>query len=284
MISDKDFPDTPPIPPSLRLRAGEASHDGQVGNVLSSLEIVSKLLQVQETVAPGSDVQFVHRQFKAGEQVTAVGQAFDNLHVVAGGFLKTAIPDELGAEQVLAFPMKGDLVGADAIHGGTHTTWTVALSDCDLVELPFAKLVCLGRDHPGFAHGLFGVISREYLRRRGMISARGFLKTEARLARFLVTLAARYGAMGYSDKVFNLQMSRQEIGSYLGIKQETLSRIFSAFDEMGLITVDQRCITIHDAATLKILRGLQPSVHTRKPARDSRSAGGADEPIVRIAV
>ena len=94
---------------------------------------------------------------------------------------------------------------------------------------------------------------------QAMIGMLGALSAEARVARFLVSLADRFAAMGYSSKLFNLRMTRHEIGSYLGLTLETVSRTLSAFNEIGLITVDQRTIGIKDAEALKTLRRLPPS-------------------------
>jgi DNA-binding transcriptional ArsR family regulator len=106
---------------------------------------------------------------------------------------------------------------------------------------------------------MYGVMSRELVREQAMIGMLGALSAEARVARFLVSLADRFAAMGYSSKLFNLRMTRHEIGSYLGLTLETVSRTLSAFNEIGLITVDQRTIGIKDPEALKTLRRLPPS-------------------------
>jgi CRP/FNR family transcriptional regulator len=93
---------------------------------------------------------------------------------------------------------------------------------------------------------MYGVLSRELMREQAMIGVLGGLSAEARVARFLVTLAERLAAMGYSSKLFNLRMTRQEIGSYLGLTLESISRTLSALNEIGLITVDQRTVGIKD--------------------------------------
>ena len=98
---------------------------------------------------------------------------------------------------------------------------------------------------------MYGVMSRELVREQAMIGMLGALSAEARVARFLVSLADRFAAMGYSSKLFNLRMTRHEIGSYLGLTLETVSRTLSAFNEIGLITVDQRTIGIKDAEALQ---------------------------------
>jgi CRP/FNR family transcriptional regulator len=135
----------------------------------------------------------------------------------------------------------------------------VALSDCDLILVPFKKLTALGRVHAELENLMYGVMSRELVREQAMIGMLGALSAEARVARFLISLAERFAAMGYSSKLFNLRMTRHEIGSYLGLTLETVSRTLSAFNEIGLITVDQRTIGIKDPEALKTLRRLPPS-------------------------
>jgi CRP/FNR family transcriptional regulator len=106
---------------------------------------------------------------------------------------------------------------------------------------------------------VYGVMSRELVREQTLIGTLGSLSAEARVARFLVSLSERFADMGYSGKQFNLRMTRQEIGNYLGLTLETVSRTFSAFNAIGLISVDQRAIVLHDIQALKTLRRLPPS-------------------------
>jgi CRP/FNR family transcriptional regulator len=119
------------------------------------------------------------------------------------------------------------------------------------------------------------VMSRELVREQAMVSMLGALSAEARVARFLVNLSERYADMGYSSKLFNLRMTRHEIGSYLGLTLETVSRTLSAFNEIGLITVDQRSIGIKDHEALKTLRRLPPSSSRAKQVASKKSKQAA---------
>ncbi len=231
------------------------------GKLWSNLKELSDLLRIPSAAASIADEEllFQHVQFKTGQRVHTIGQPFDTLYVVHSGFLKTVLIDEFGNEQVLSFPMKGDLFGIDGIHTKRYSSEAVALSNCDLVLLPFKKLTALGRTHAEFEHAMYSVMSRELVREQSMVSMLGALSAEARVARFLVSLSDRYAEMGYSSKLFNLRMTRHEIGSYLGLTLETVSRTLSAFNEIGLISVDQRSIGIKDFDALKTLRRLPPS-------------------------
>ncbi len=211
-------------------------------------------------------------QFKAGQRIHTIGQPFDTLYIVYSGFLKTVMFDELGNEQVLGFPMKGDMFGIDGIHAGIYTTETMTLTNCDVILVPFKTFSMLSRTYPEMEASIFGVVSRELLREHAMISHLGSLSAEARVARFLVRLSDRFTEMGYSGKQFNLRMTRHEIGNYLGLTLETVSRTLSAFNAIGLISVDQRTIVIHDLGALKTMRRLPLSSHARAKAEAAKAA------------
>ena len=135
----------------------------------------------------------------------------------------------------------------------------VALSDCDVILVPYKTFSALGRTYAELEQAMFSAMSRELVREQAMISMLSSLSAEAKVARFLTNLGERFGQLGYSNKVVNLRMTRHEIGSYLGLTLETVSRTLSAFNELGLITVDQRQIGIIDPVSLKALRRLPPS-------------------------
>ena len=133
-----------------------------------------------------------------------------------------------------------------------------------MILLPFTRLTSLSRVNADVENLMYRMMSRELAHRQRVISMLGTLSAEARVARFLIALSERYVEMGYSSKLFNLRMTRQEIGSYLGLTLETVSRTLSAFNEMGLTTVHQRSVGINDPEALRALRRLPPS---HSPAR-----------------
>jgi len=264
---------TSPVPAS----SGAAGGWQRQAKLWSSLQEVCGLLGIHERVG-SDDLQFQHMQFKAGQRLHTIGQPFDMLFVVNSGFLKTVMIDETGNEQVLAFPMKGDLIGIDGIHSKHYNTETVALTTCEVILVPFKLLSSLGRTNPDVEAAFFGVMSRELIREQGMISAIGALSAEARVARFLASMSDRFSALGYSGTQFNLRMTRQEIGSYLGLTLETVSRTLSAFHAAGLITVEQRSIEIRDIKALRTLRRLPPS-----RTRQNLAKAAADNGTLEVA-
>ncbi|HEX2530259.1 MAG TPA: helix-turn-helix domain-containing protein [Burkholderiaceae bacterium] len=249
------------------------------GKLWSNLKELCELLRIQAVSSVSEEeLLFQHVQFKTGQRIHTIGQPFDTLYIVHSGFLKTVLIDEFGNEQVLSFPMKGDLFGVDGIHTRRYASEAVALSNCDLILLPFKKFTALGRSHAELEHAMYSVMSRELVREQAMVSMLGALSAEARVARFLVNLADRFAEMGYSSKLFNLRMTRHEIGSYLGLTLETVSRTLSAFNEIGLITVDQRSIGIKDAEALKTLRRLPPSSSRAKQSASKKAKQAARAP------
>ena len=254
----------PGVPSTVHHLATEAGRQRQ-GKLWSNLKEVCNLLHIATASSiENEEALFQHVQFKTGQRIHMIGQAFDHLYVVNSGFLKTVLIDESGNEQVLSFPMKGDMLGVDGINTRCYASEAVALSDCDIILVPFRKLIALSRVHPELENLIYGVLSRELVREQVMIGILGGLSAEARVARFLGMLSERFAAMGYSSKLFNLRMTRQEIGSYLGLTLETISRTLSAFNEVGLITVDQRTIGIKDAEALQTLRRLSPRARASK--------------------
>ncbi|HYD60458.1 MAG TPA: helix-turn-helix domain-containing protein [Noviherbaspirillum sp.] len=246
------------------------------GRLWSSLSDVAKLLGIPAFVKD-CDTLFQHIQYKAGQRIHTIGQPFDMLYVVYSGFLKSVIIDDSGYEQVVAFPMKGDLLGVDAIHGNVHATEVVALTPCELILIPFKTLTALGKAQPDLEVALYGVMGRELAREQSLISALGSLGAEARVARFLTFMSSRFEEMGYSGKQFNLRMTREEIGNYLGLTLETISRTLSAFAAAGLISVELRNVILHDIPALKTLRRLPASARrklntTAANSTDARAA------------
>lgn len=267
MLSTQTSEIRPEITPStLHSSSSEAGWQRQ-GKLWSNLKELCELLRIPSAVSVNDEeFLFQHVQFKTGQRIHTIGQPFDTLYVVHSGFLKTVLIDEFGNEQVLNFPMKGDMFGVDGIHTKRYASEAVALSNCDLILLPFKKFTSLGRVHAELEHAMYSVMSRELVREQAMVSMLGALSAEARVARFLVSLSERFAEMGYSSKLFNLRMTRHEIGSYLGLTLETVSRTLSAFNEIGLISVDQRSIAIKDLDALKTLRRLPPSSSRAKQA------------------
>ncbi|MGE5795026.1 MAG: Crp/Fnr family transcriptional regulator [Bacteroidota bacterium] len=206
-------------------------------------------LEVTDSELAG--ITFPVRRLKAGDTLVRAGDRFDAIYVIRSGFFKTVRIDEAGNEMVMALPMGGDAIGFDGFDPGQYTADVIALDASLVAVLPFARLAQLARTHPCLERALFRAFSRELGRDRSMIWLLGTLDAESRLATFLLDLSERFGRLGYSRTSFELRMTRQEIGSYLGIKLETVSRTLSGLAADRLISVDRRTVTLDDVPGLR---------------------------------
>ena len=200
------------------------------------------------------------RKVKRHQHLYRVGDAFESIYAVRTGSFKTDVLLEDGREQVTGFQMSGEILGLDGISTDTHTCNAVALEDCDVCIIPFANLETLSREVESLQHQFHKVMSREIVRDHGVMMLLGSMRAEERLAAFLINMSQRFTARGFSAAEFHLRMTREEIGSYLGLKLETVSRAFSRFQENGLIAVQQKHIRIRDIDGLKALLSHLPSV------------------------
>jgi len=153
---------------------------------------------------------------------------------------------EDGRDQVTGFHMAGEVLGMDGIGTGNHAADAVALEDSEVCILPYSRL-----EDPGLQRQLHKVMSRELVRDQGVMMLLGTMRAEERLAAFLINLSSRFVARGFSSSEFHLRMTREEIGSYLGLSLETVSRLFSRFQEDGLIAVQQKHVRILDVPGLR---------------------------------
>ena len=200
------------------------------------------------------------RKVKRHQHLYRVGDAFESIYAVRTGSFKTDVLLEDGREQVTGFQMSGEILGLDGISTDTHTCNAVALEDSDVCIIPFANLETLSREVESLQHQFHKVMSREIVRDHGVMMLLGSMRAEERLAAFLINMSQRFTARGFSAAEFHLRMTREEIGSYLGLKLETVSRAFSRFQENGLIAVQQKHIRIRDIDGLKALLSHLPSV------------------------
>lgn len=193
------------------------------------------------------------RRLKRGEPLYRAGQAFDSIYAIRSGFFKTDVLMEDGRDQVTGFQMTGELLGLDGISSEKYTCNAIALEDSEVCIMPFVELETLSREIPSLQKHFHKVMSREIVRDHGVMLLLGTMRAEERLAAFLLNLSQRFTARGYSPAEFYLRMTREEIGSYLGLKFETVSRAFSRFQDEGLVAVQQKHIRILDIASLKRL-------------------------------
>ena len=184
-----------------------------------------------------------HR-LKKGEFLFRSGESFHSLYAIRTGFFKTTVASQDGRDQVTGFFMSGELIGMDGICTHSHSCDAVALEDSEVCEVPFGHMEALSKEIPSIQTHFFRLMSREIVRDQGVMLLLGNMRAEERIAAFLLNLSQRLHHRGFAANDFILRMSREEIGSYLGLKLETVSRTLSRFHQEGLIVVEHKHIRL----------------------------------------
>jgi len=206
----------------------------------------AELARLDELVA-------TRRSVRRGESLFRRGEAFHGVYAVRTGFFKTCSSSEEGREQVTGFQMAGELLGFDGMSEAVHQCDAVALEDSQVCVIPYLRLEELSREFTPLQRQFHRVMSREIVREQGVMLLLSSMRAEERLAAFLSNLAQRLEARGFSASSLVLRMTRDEIGTYLGLTLETVSRCFSKLHEQGVLEVQQRNIRILDPAALRNL-------------------------------
>ena len=186
------------------------------------------------------NIVYARRRVKRGEALFGVGDEFRTVYAIRSGFF-----------------MGGELLGMDGLGSGRYNGTAIALEDSEVCVMPYALIEQMAREVPSLQRHLHSVLAREIVRDHGVMMLLGSMRAEERLAAFLINLSKRFVRRGYSASDFHLRMTRDEIGSYLGLKLETVSRLFSQFQKDGLIEVEQKHVRILDSD------GLERLLHAR---------------------
>ena len=195
----------------------------------------------------------VRKRVKRHQALFESQAPFEALYAVRLGSFKTVLTLTDGREQVTGFQMTGELLGLDGIGSGRHAVTAIALEDSEVCVIEYAQLEALSQEIPALMTQFHKVLSREIVREQGVMTLLGSMRAEERLAAFLLNLSQRFASRGFSPTQFRLRMTREEIGSYLGLKLETVSRTLSAFQEAGYLRVDRREIVLLDREGLRQL-------------------------------
>jgi len=231
----------------------------------AKFEVTCSSCNLRELCLPGAlcddelarveNVVYARRRLKRGEPLFQAGGEFGALYAVRSGFFKTSLVDGEGREQVTGFFMGGELMGLEGLGAGAYQSSAIALEDSEVCVLPYALIEEMAREIPALQRNLHAVLAREIVRDHGVMMLLGSMRAEERLATFLLNLSKRFVRRGYSACDFHLRMTRDELGSYLGLKLETVSRLFSRFQEDGLIEVQQKHVRIVDTEGLERILG-----------------------------
>ena len=207
------------------------------------------------------DLVATRRKIKRGTPLFSNGDRFNALYAIRTGFFKTSVITEGGRDQVTGFQMAGEIIGLDGIVGDRHTCDAIALEDAEVCVIPYDRIEELSREVPALQTHMHKIMSREIVREHGVLLLLGSMRAEERLAAFLLNLVQRLHARGFSQSELVLRMTREEIGSYLGLKLETVSRTFSKFAEDGMVEVKQRHVRIVDLQALTAIVNTPVSCH-----------------------
>ncbi|WP_006787856.1 fumarate/nitrate reduction transcriptional regulator Fnr [Thiorhodospira sibirica] len=196
------------------------------------------------------------RPLQRNEHLYVAGDRMTSLYAVRSGSVKTYTVTNDGQEQITGFHLPGELLGLDAINGGLHPCSAKALETTSICEMPFEALEEVSQRIPALQHQLFRIMSREIQADEHFMMLLGKKSSDARLAFFLLSLSTRLGARGFSHKEFYLTMSRNDIANYLGLAVETVSRLFTRFQNAGIVHVRRKLVTIERLEPLRQIAGV----------------------------
>lgn len=245
-LRDLSMQQTQPARPSPGASALSCAHCTKRPHCFAELLDDTVLNQLDDLIR-------VRKVVKRGEILYRAGDTFEYFYMVLAGSFKTVVLRQGGREQIIGFRIVGELLGLEGVGTGTYPCHSVALEDSQICLIPFQALAALGQDVPAIQSHLHRLLGAEITRENRLLMLLGNMRAEERLAAFLLDLSERFAARGYSPLAFNLRMTREEIGNYLGLKMETISRAFSRFNAFGLISVDQKQVRIMDIDSLKAM-------------------------------
>lgn len=190
------------------------------------------------------------RPIRKNEKIFQDGDYLNSLFAIRSGTFKTFTIDANGEEQITGFHLAGDLLGFDAISNSEHQSFAQALETAMVCEIPYDTLDQLSDTMPALKKQVLRLMSNEIRSDQDMLSLLNRKNAEQRLATFISTLSTRYQQRGLSSKEFRLTMTRGDIGNYIGLTVETISRLLNRFHKEGLIEVNGKLITILDSERL----------------------------------
>ncbi|HCA75293.1 MAG: fumarate/nitrate reduction transcriptional regulator Fnr [Pseudomonadota bacterium] len=180
------------------------------------------------------------------DKLVKAGDKFNSLYAVRAGSFKSFVSSKDGEEQIIGFHFPGDIIGFDALRENAHQSYTQALETAMVCELPYETLDKMAVQFPKLRHQIMSFMSAEIKQDHDLMMLLNKRTAEERLIYFLAHLSKRFEDRGFSPRQYNLSMTRNEIGNYLGLTVETISRLLTRFQKEGIIKVDGKLITILD--------------------------------------
>jgi CRP/FNR family transcriptional regulator, anaerobic regulatory protein len=201
------------------------------------------------------EMALTKRKVTRGAALYRSGGRFDAVHPVRSGAFKSVGVSRQGEEKITGFHLPGEVLGLDAIHCGQYGYDAIALEDSEVCVIPFARLEQMALAVPALQRQVFRALSSDISRDHGLMLLLGSMNAEQRLAAFLLSLSRRYQRLGFAATSFMLRMTREEIGSYLGLTLETVSRVLSRLQREGLIAIRGRDIELKKVSGLMEIVG-----------------------------
>jgi len=225
-------------------------HDGvRRRSVLREVAISSSLSG--EDLERFESLKLASRTVKLGGHLFHAGDKFNHLYSIRNGSFKTLLSGSYGHEQVTGFCMSGDLVGLDGLGAAQYNVSAVALEDSTVLLMPYLVLAALAQRTPALQRSLHSELAREVARSYGVMMLLGSMRSQERMAAFLLNLSERHVRRRSSGSSFELSMTRSDIGNYLGLSLETVSRTFTMFQRAGLMNVKKRELSAIDVERLE---------------------------------
>ena len=238
--------------PHERCRGPHAPHASTCSNC-NLRDLCLPVGLTPQDMARLDDLVTLRRSVTRGETLFRRGDAFSSIYAVRTGFFKTTISSGDGRDQVTGFQMTGELLGLDGIGDAVHNCDAVALEDSQVCVIPFNRLEEVAHGFASLQRQFHRVMSREIVRDHDVMLLLASMSAEERVAAFVLNLSRRLEARGFSPSSFLLRMTRADIGAYLGLKLETVSRSFSRLHDDGVLHVRQREVRIVDPTALRKL-------------------------------
>lgn len=203
------------------------------------------------------------QNYQRGETLFCTGQPFDYVYAIRSGSVKTFLTTEDGRVQITGLHVPGELLGLSAIEPKAYTCGAIALESTSVCKVAVERLEEVAAKVPAIHHHMLRIMSSQIVQDEQLMLLLGKRSAEERLAAFLLGLSRRFAKRNFSATRFNLSMSRGDIGSYLGLAEETVCRLFARFQEQGLITAHRRQIELNDLERLRAVVGAPPSTTAR---------------------
>jgi len=196
-----------------------------------------------------------NRPYKKGDHLYRQSDPFKSVYAVRSGSFKSYVLNDSGQGRVTGFFLPGEIIGMDGIASKHYANSIQSLEHSSICEIPFSQLEKLSHQLPNLQHHFFAIMGNEIAKDQQIHTLLCSYTAEERTASFLLGLSARYARVSLSPVRFLLPMTRGDIGEYLGLTVETVSRIFTSLQRKELIKVSNREVEIVDLEGLRALIG-----------------------------